>query len=110
VRELKDQRMRPVDIAKALKIARASVYSLQGARAGIELTGMQMPKSTAEKLRALEKLIDEYLAFQRGRPDLPQANLSELYENELEQFVTAFQLHKSEQGALGQIERPIRLH
>jgi hypothetical protein len=69
-----------------------------------------MPKSTAEKLRALEKLIDEHLAFQRGRPDLPQANLSELSENELEQLVTAFQLHKSEQGALGQIERPIRLH
>jgi hypothetical protein len=39
---------------------------------------------------ALEKLIDEYLAFQRGRPDLPQGNLSALSDDELEQLVTAF--------------------
>jgi hypothetical protein len=71
---------------------------------------MHMPKSTAETLKALEKLIDEYLAFQCGRPDLPQGNLSELTEDELEQLVTAFQLHKSEQEAPGQIERPTRLH
>jgi hypothetical protein len=64
-----------------------------------------MPKSTAEMLKALEKLIDDYLAFQRGRPDLPQGNLCELSEDELEQIVTAFQLHKSEQEAAGQTER-----
>jgi hypothetical protein len=69
-----------------------------------------MPKSTAEVLKALERLIDEYLAFQRGRPDLPQGNLAELSESELEQLVTAFQLHKSEQEAPGQIERATRLH
>src|SRR6201996_3547374 len=33
VRELKDQGMRPVDIAKALKIGRASVYRILGQRA-----------------------------------------------------------------------------
>jgi hypothetical protein len=62
-----------------------------------------MPKSTAEMLKALEKLIDEYLEFQRGRPDLPQGNLCELSEHELAQIVTAFQLHKSEQEAAGQM-------
>jgi hypothetical protein len=34
-----------------------------------------MPKSRDEMLRVLEKLIDEYLAFQRSRPDLPRGNL-----------------------------------
>ena len=37
--------------------------------------------------RSLEKLIDEYLAFQRGRPDLPQGNLVDLSEDELERIV-----------------------
>jgi hypothetical protein len=69
-----------------------------------------MPKSIAEALKALEDLIDEYLAFQRSRPDLPQRNLCELSEGELEQLVTAFQLHKTEHEAVGQIERPTRLH
>jgi hypothetical protein len=35
---------------------------------------------------------------------------SELSEDELEKLVTAFQLHKSEQEAPGQIERPTSLH
>ncbi len=65
--------------------------------AGIELTGNPMPKSTAEMLKALEKLIDEYLAFQRSRPDLPQGSWHDLSQDELELLVAAFQLHKSEQ-------------
>jgi hypothetical protein len=60
-----------------------------------------MPNSTAETLKALEKLIDEYLVFQRGRPDLPRGNLCELSEDELAQIVTALQLHKSEQQEVG---------
>jgi hypothetical protein len=54
-----------------------------------------MPKSTAEVLKALEDLIDQYLAFQRERPDLPQGNLIDLSDDELEQIVDAFQQHKS---------------
>ena len=69
-----------------------------------------MPKSTAGLLKAPEDLIDEYLAFQRGRPDVPHGNLCELSEDELEQLVIAFQRHKSEHEAVGQIERPARLH
>ena len=33
--------------------------------------------------KALEELIDEYLAFQRSRPDLPQGKLIDLSEEEL---------------------------
>jgi hypothetical protein len=66
-----------------------------------------MPKSTAEVLQTLEKLIDEYSAFQRGRPDLPQGNLVDLSEDELEQIVDAFQQHKS---GLVERERPSQLN
>ena len=55
-----------------------------------------MPKSTEEMLQTLEELIDEYSAFQRGRPDLPQGNLVDLSQDELEQIVDAFQQHKSQ--------------
>jgi len=51
-----------------------------------------MPKSRSEMLTTLVKLIVEYLAFQRGRPDLPQGNIWGLSQDELEQVVTAFQL------------------
>ena len=68
-----------------------------------------MSKSTAEMLKALENLIDEYLAFQHSRPDLPQGSWYDLSQDELEVLVAAFQLHKSEEAA-GQIERPTRLH
>jgi hypothetical protein len=69
-----------------------------------------MPKSRDEMLHVLEKLIDEYSAFQRSRPDLPQGNLWGLSQDELEQIVTAFQLHKSQQADEAQRERPPRLH
>jgi len=69
-----------------------------------------MPKSRAEMLHELEKLIDEYSAFQRSRPDLPQGNLWGLSQDELEQLVAAFQLHRSQQADEAQLERPSRLH
>jgi hypothetical protein len=34
-----------------------------------------MPKSHAKMLETLEELIEEYSAFQRSRPDLPQMTL-----------------------------------
>jgi hypothetical protein len=69
-----------------------------------------MPKSPAEMLRALGELIDEYSAFQRTGPDLPQGNLWGLSQDELEQLVTAFQLHKSQQAEEARRERPFRVH
>jgi hypothetical protein len=45
------------------------------------------------------KLIDEYSAFQRNRPDLPQGNLWGLSQDELEQLVTAFQLRANGRSA-----------
>jgi hypothetical protein len=69
-----------------------------------------MPKSRDEMFRILGKLIDEYSAFQRSRPDLPQGNLWGLSQDELEELVTAFQLHKSKQADEAQRERPPRFH
>jgi hypothetical protein len=62
-------------------------------------------KSSREMLQVLEELIDEYVAFQRSRPDLPQAGLADLSEDELERLVAAFQEHKARLG-----ERSPRLH
>jgi hypothetical protein len=67
-----------------------------------------MPKSRAETLHAIVRLIEEYSAFQRSRPDLPQGNLRGLSQDELEQLVAAFQ--KSQQAEEAQRERPSRLH
>jgi hypothetical protein len=69
-----------------------------------------MSESPPEMLRALGELIDEYLAFQRSRPDLPQGSLRDLSEDQMEEVVTAFLLHKSEQDKLGRAQRPSRLH
>jgi hypothetical protein len=69
-----------------------------------------MPKSTAEVLQAIDKLIEEYLAFQHNRPDLPQGSWYDLSQDDLELLVAAFQLHKSEQEMAEQSERPPRLH
>jgi hypothetical protein len=69
-----------------------------------------MSKSRAEMFQAIVGLIEEYSAFQRSRPDLPQGNLWGLSQDELEQLVTAFQLHKSRQADEAQRERPFRLH
>jgi geranylgeranyl pyrophosphate synthase len=68
-----------------------------------------MPKSR-EMLEMLEKLIDDYLDFQKSRPDLPQGSFSDLSEDELELLVAAFQLHKLEQEVAEQTERSSPLH
>jgi hypothetical protein len=68
-----------------------------------------MPKSP-EMLEMLEKLIDEYLEFQRSRPDLPQGSFSDLSEDELELLVASFHLHKLEQEVAGETERHMSLH
>jgi hypothetical protein len=63
-------------------------------------------KSSRDMLKMLEELIDEYLAFQRSRPDLPQGALSDLSEDELERLVAAFQEHKARLGE----QLPPQLH
>jgi hypothetical protein len=70
----------------------------------------KMPQSPSKMLRSLNRLVDEYLAFQRSRPDLPQGCLSDLSEDELEKVVEAFLLHKSEQDRIRSPQRPSRLH
>jgi hypothetical protein len=69
-----------------------------------------MPKSREEMLDAIGRLIREYSAFQRSRPDLPQGNLLGLSQDELEQLVAAFQLHKSQQADEAQQAGRTRLH
>jgi hypothetical protein len=64
-----------------------------------------VPKSQVEILGELGALIEEYSAFQRSRPELPQGDLWALSQDELEQIVAAFQ----EQVALA-TERFLRLH
>jgi hypothetical protein len=61
-------------------------------------------------LGALKELINEYSAFQHSRPDLPQGDLCELTQEELERLVAAFQLYRSEQDKMDSGERPPRLH
>jgi hypothetical protein len=68
-----------------------------------------MPKSP-EMLEGLEKLIFEYLDFQRSRPDLPQGSVSDLSEDELELLVASFHLHKLEQEAAAETGRRMSLH
>jgi hypothetical protein len=67
-----------------------------------------MPKSRAEMLNDLRQLMAEYSVFQRSRPDLPQGNLLELSQDELEQLVMEFQQYKSEQR--DEMIRPARVH
>jgi hypothetical protein len=61
-------------------------------------------------LETLEELIAEYSAFQRSRPDLPQGNLCDLPQDELDLLVAAFQLHKAGQEVAGHTKRSTRLH
>ncbi len=50
-----------------------------------------MAKSRKEKMQLLANLLVEYAAFQRRRPDLPQGDLRDLSEQELDLLVTEFQ-------------------
>jgi hypothetical protein len=74
------------------------------------LTETSTKSKTQEMLETLEELIAAYSAFQRSRPDLPQASVPDLSQDELELLVAAFQLHKAEQEVAEQIERSTQLH
>jgi hypothetical protein len=50
-----------------------------------------MAKSRAEMMKLLANLLSEYAEFQRRRPDLPQGDLCDLSEQELDLLVTEFQ-------------------
>jgi hypothetical protein len=50
-----------------------------------------MAKSRAEMMKLLANLLVEYAAFQGRRPDLPQGDLRNLSEQELDLLVTEFQ-------------------
>jgi hypothetical protein len=50
-----------------------------------------MAKSRKEMMKVLANLLTEYAAFQRRRPDLPQGDLRDLSEQELDLLVTEFQ-------------------
>jgi hypothetical protein len=53
-----------------------------------------MPKTHAERMELVRKLVAEYTEFQRRRPDVPQGNLWGLFQDDLEKLVTAFQLER----------------
>jgi hypothetical protein len=50
-----------------------------------------MAKSRKEMMKLLGKLLAEYAEFQRRRPDLPQGDLRDLSEKEMEILLTEFQ-------------------
>jgi hypothetical protein len=50
-----------------------------------------MAKSRAEMIELVAKLLAEYAEFQHRRPDLPQGDLRDLSEVELDILVTEFQ-------------------
>ena len=50
-----------------------------------------MAKSRKEMMKLLGKLLAEYAAFQRSRPDLPQGDLLDLSEKDMEILITEFQ-------------------
>ena len=52
---------------------------------------LRMVRSRAEMMERAGRLFAEYAEFQRGRPDLPQGDLLDLSEEELEILVTEFQ-------------------
>jgi hypothetical protein len=54
-----------------------------------------MSKSRVEVLRQLKNLIEEYSGFQRRHSELPQGDLGDLAQDELELLVVAFQHHKA---------------
>jgi hypothetical protein len=57
-----------------------------------------MAKSRAEMMELVAKLLAEYTEFQRRRPDLPQGDLIDLSEEELEILVAEFQRDRATQA------------
>jgi hypothetical protein len=66
-----------------------------------------MPKPRDEMLHMLGKLIDEYAAFQRSRPDNPKATCGVFPKMS---WSSLSQLFNSEQTDEAQRERALRLH
>jgi hypothetical protein len=56
-----------------------------------------MVKSRAEMMERVGRLLAEYAEFQRARPDLPQGDLLDLSEEELEILVAEFQRDRATQ-------------
>jgi hypothetical protein len=50
-----------------------------------------MAKSRAEMMKLVGKLLAEYAEFQHRRPDLPQGDLRDLSEQEMERLIVEFQ-------------------
>jgi hypothetical protein len=57
-----------------------------------------MAKSRAEMMELVAKLLVEYAEFQRRRPDLPQGDLMDMSEEELEILVAEFQRDRATQS------------
>lgn len=60
--------------------------------------GLRMAKSRAEMMELVGKLLAEYAEFQQRRPDLPQGDLRDLSEEELDILVTEFQRDRAAEG------------
>ena len=77
-----------------------------GVRALVE----KAPQMTKSQTEMLEMRADrEYSDFQRSRPDLSLRSLYDLFQDEPELLVAAFQLNESERDE-GQTARPCRIH
>jgi hypothetical protein len=57
-----------------------------------------MVKSRVEMMERMGRLLAEYADFQRGRLDLPQGDLLDLSEEELEILVAEFQRDRASGG------------
>ena len=68
-----------------------------------------MAKSRAEMMELVAKLLAEYAEFQRRRPDLPQGDLTDLSEEELEILVAEFQRDRATEADETDPTQPRRL-
>jgi hypothetical protein len=57
-----------------------------------------MAKSRAEMMELVGRLLAEYAEFRHRRPDLPQGDLRDLSEEELDILVTEFQRDRATDG------------
>jgi hypothetical protein len=57
-----------------------------------------MVRSRAKMIELVGRLFAEYAEFRRGRPDLPQGDLLDLSEEELEILVAEFQRDRATEG------------
>ena len=69
-----------------------------------------MPRTQSEMWELVSKLLAEYSEFQRRRPDLPQGDLRQLSQSELEELVDAFQQEATSRSSMSNGERPDWFH